>query len=238
MEWLYRLASVDWPNLLRRMAKPALLLILAFWAWGLYAPFRFARYGIVDTDPIRTETDAKPFAFESFGLLPRIFVIHPRTTYDITGRVLHTRQYFTHGFFGDILPFDFALGWKGMSDLDILRPYMRFDHRGVKGIGRYYSFKYHWDENTPPDYIPVMASTSIKSNNHLIPADFSTFMKLWRVGTGDIVHLKGYLVDVTWPDQPDWIWKTALVPSENHATKWDDNNPDCQTMFVTDVTVQ
>jgi hypothetical protein len=222
---------------MRLLLKIALVCLISFWLWGVYDPFRFAKTTIVSEEPIQTETKVAPFAFESFGLFSRTFLIEPRTTYDITGRVLHKRQYLRHKFFGDIIPYDFALGWKAMSDIRIIRPYMTFDHHGVHAIGRYYTFKYHWNADTPPDYIAAMGDTSIKSNNHLIPANTDVFMKLWRAKTGDIVRLKGYLVDVEWPDQPGWVWKTALTPADNHSAKWGDNNPDCQTIFVTEMTI-
>jgi hypothetical protein len=222
---------------MRRFVKIAILCLIAFWLWGVFDPFRFARPVIISGDPIEAETKVEPFPFTSYGLFSRVFLIEPRMTYDITGRVLHKAQYFTHGFFGDIIPFDFALGWKAMSDLSIIRPYMSFDHHGVHAIGRYYSFTYHYDADTLPGSIAAMGDTSNKSNNHLIPANAGIFWKLWRADTGDIVRLQGYLVDVKWPDQPGWVWKTALTPADNHFAKWGDGNPDCQTIFVTDVTI-
>jgi hypothetical protein len=222
---------------MRPSVKTALVFLFAFWLWGWFDPFRFAKPAIIAQEPIETETKLAPFLFKSYGLFPRIFLIEPRMTYDITGRVLHKKLYVTRGFFSDIIPYDFALGWKGMSDLNIIRPYMSFDHHGAHAIGRYYKFKYHWDGDTPPEYIAAMGDTSIKSNNHLIPANSEIFLKLWWAGTGDIVRLKGYLVDVEWPENPGWIWKTALTPAGNHFEKWGDDNPDCQTMFVTDATL-
>ncbi len=224
-------------SIMRYFVKIVVVCLIGYWLWGVFDPFRFAKPGIVSQEPIETETKLASFPFTSYALFPRTFLIEPRMTYDISGRVLHKRQYFTNGFFGDIIPYDFALGWKSMSDLNIIRPYMSFDHHGVHAIGRYYTFKYHWNADTPPEYIAAMGDTSIKSNNHLIPANMEIFLKLWRANTGDIVRLRGYLVDVEWSEQPGWIWKTALTPSGNYFTKWGDNKPDCQTIFVTDVTI-
>jgi len=207
---------------MRRFMNIAIVFAIGFWLWGQLAPFRFARAGIVSEEPAKTETSFQPFFFKSYGLFPREFLINPRMAYHITGRVLHKRMYITRAFFSDILPYDFALGWKGMSDLDIIRPYMTFDHHGQHAIGRYYTYEYHWDDAAPPQYIAAMADNSNKSNNHLIPSNLQIFAKLWWVNTGDIIHLKGYLVDLEWPEQPGWKWKTALTPSENHFNKWDD----------------
>jgi len=224
--------------IMRWPLKLIFMCLIAFWLWGIFDPFRFAKQAIISQDPKETEIAVPAFSFRSYGMFSRTFLIEPKTTYDITGRVLHKQQYFTHDFFGDILPYDFALGWKGMSDLNIIRPYMSFDHHGVQAIGRYYTFKYHWKgAPPPPEYITAMADTSIKSNNHLIPATSEIFRKLWAVNTGDIVRLEGYLVDIEWPGHVGWVWKTALTPSENHFAKWGDDNPDCQTIYVTKVSV-
>lgn len=222
---------------MRYFVKLAIIGVIGFWLWGVWDPFRFAKPVLIPGEPIKTETKIPAFIFQSYGLFPRDFLIEPRMTYDITGRILHKRPYVTHGFFGDIIPYDFALGWKGMSDLNIIRPYMSFDHHGAHAMGRYYAFTYHWDEKTPPEYIAAMTDLSNKSNNHLIPATAEIYWKLWQANTGDIVRLKGYLVDVEWPTHPGWIWKTAFTPADNHASKWGDNSPDCQTIFVTEVTI-
>jgi hypothetical protein len=219
----------------RYLIKIALLAIIGFWLWGWFDPFRFAAKGNVPQTPTLAETDVKPFIFRPYTLFPRTFLIKPRMAYDITGRILHKRQYFMPSYFGDLIPFDFALGWQDMANLNIIRPYMKFDHAAAHAMGRYYMYKYHWDDNTPPAYVSAMTDNSNKSNNHLIPANAEIFWKLWMAGTGDIVHLKGYLVDIEWPDKPGWVWKTALIPSENHFSQWDDDNPDCQTIFVTEV---
>jgi hypothetical protein len=115
-------------------------------------------------------------------------------------------------------PIDFALGWDRMSDDAVLARLrltqsLRF-------------FNYRW-EDAPP--IPPEEIVRSASNMHLIPANEVVERKLFAARRGQIVVLRGQLVDVQGPD--GWQWRSSRIR--------EDTGPGaCEVVWVEAVTLE
>lgn len=133
--------------------------------------------------------------------------------FNLKARVLSTEAYwFDRG--AEISPVDFALGWGIMSDQRIL------DQLTITQGGRWY----HWESN----HLPASPEeiTAFSSNMHLIPANDRTDTLLKSVGEGDIIELRGYLVEVTGND--GFIWRSSL-------SRTDTGDGSCEVFWVEEV---
>ena len=72
--------------------------------------------------------------------------------------------------------------------------------------------------------IPFEEINAQSANMHLIPADDRVLHDLRSVNEGDIIELRGYLVEVTAAD--GWHWRSSL-------TRTDSGPGACELMWVT-----
>ncbi len=111
--------------------------------------------------------------------------LHPRATYKITGYAAETsRKLLDEWDF--VMPLDVALVWGPVADPGVL------SHLKFHLSERYVSYWY--DASTPPSAVGQLRSHV--ANNHLIPASEEVADRLARVDIGDLVTLRGKLVDV------------------------------------------
>jgi hypothetical protein len=111
--------------------------------------------------------------------------LQPRATYEVTGYAAETsRKLLDRWDF--VMPLDLALVWGPVADPLVLR-HMRF-HLSERYVS------YWYDGGTPASVIGRLPSHV--ANNHLIPATEEVARELERVGIGDLVTLRGKLVDV------------------------------------------
>jgi len=137
-----------------------------------------------------------------------------RANYRITARVLG-REPYRFDALSDLIPEDLALGWGPMSDNRILRTIE------VSQSNRFYYW--HADAATP---IAREAIITHSANTHVIPQDSAIARELARLRPGEVVTLRGQLVDGVRNDGR-WI-KTSLVR--------DDTGPGaCEVLLVTEV---
>jgi hypothetical protein len=134
--------------------------------------------------------------------------------YSIEARVLHTKRYWS-GEIAQFTPYDVAVGWGPMSDQGVL------DRLTISQGNRFYFWEY---ENKPP--IPEREIISHSANMHLIPARFSVRNQIAWLRRGDLVRLKGYLVEVTAPGMNPW---------RSSLTRTDTGNGACEIMWVESV---
>ena len=106
----------------------------------------------------------------------------PRALY-ITARILGREDYH-FDLLSDLIPEDLALGWGPMSDNRILRLFE------ITQGARFYS----WMSREPLP-IPRQAVIEHSANTHVIPADTLVARQLKRLRVGQVVHLRGYLVN-------------------------------------------
>jgi hypothetical protein len=138
------------------------------------------------------------------------YTITAVATYTIRARVLHTKHYWADG--NDLVPYDIALGWGPMSDQAVL------DHLDISQGNRFYF--YEW-RNMPP--IPEKEINGHSSNNHLIAADSSIARVISDLYPGEIVTMKGYLVNISKPN--GFHWNTSL-------SRADTGNGACEVFYV------
>ena len=145
------------------------------------------------------------------------FEVRALATYSATARVLSTERY-RYGDEAGLSPMDLALGWGRMADPKVI------DRLTITQGGRYYTWRY---QRAPP--IPRQEIVESSANTHIIPASAAVAQTIARAGRGDIISLKGYLVQVSKPD--GWHWRSSLTRSDagSHA---------CELMFVQSAVVE
>ena len=123
----------------------------------------------------------------------------PLATFDIRARVISAERYrFSRA--ADLSPIDLVLGWGAMSDTAILKK-IRFSQGGRA---------YAWMTSTFP--VPRRVIETHSANMHMIPADGEIERQLKSLRAGNMVHLKGFLVEVT--SREGWRWKSSLTRAD------------------------
>jgi hypothetical protein len=136
-------------------------------------------------------------------------------SFDIRARVLATERYwFDHG--SVLSPIDLVLGWGAMSDSAVLKEIT------ISQGGRFY----RWWSKTFPISRRVIETHS--ANMHMIPAGSEVARQLKSIRPGNMVHLKGFLVEVTSPQ--GYRWKSSL-------TREDTGGGACELILVESIFV-
>jgi len=130
------------------------------------------------------------------------WTLAPRATYDITARILGREDY-RFDPIADLAPLDLALGWGPMSDSAMLA---RFK---VTQGARFYSL-YPQDEA-----VDLALALRHSANMHLIPASGTVRSTLESARAGQVVSLRGQLVDAARPD--GFSWRTSLTREDTGA---------------------
>jgi hypothetical protein len=144
------------------------------------------------------------------------FRITALASFDLEARVLRSRSYCCGGP-DRLAPVDVAFGWGRMSDEAVLA---RID---VSQSGRFYHWRY---AGSPP--IPHREIELSSANMHLIPATKAIEKKLKNLRPGNVVALRGYLVDVR--DEGGFRWTSSL-------TRDDTGGGACELVWVEEVEV-
>jgi hypothetical protein len=159
-------------------------------------------------EPIQGVSEAKPWQHGDY-------LITPLASYEVTARVLSKKDY-TWDKSADISPVDFALGWGLMSDANVL------SDLHISQSGRW--FYVYW-QNATVDTNQVMTHSA---NTHILPANADIAKRVKQVKRNEVVHLKGFLVEVTKKD--GFLWRSSL-------TRNDTGDGSCEVLWVTDVEV-
>jgi hypothetical protein len=181
-----------------------------FGAWQLWSsrPVHPPDGPIAPDEPVQVDHEpAPPIRIGHWSLTGRAH-------YDITARILSREDYRLDGV-SDLSPEDLALGWGRMSDNQVI------SQLSISQGARFYS----WHTRTPLP-IPKDEINTHSANTHLIPADNSVRRQLGRLRVGEVVHLRGELVDAV-KDDGRW-WHTSL-------TRTDTGDGACELMLVQDV---
>jgi hypothetical protein len=137
-----------------------------------------------------------------------------RASYQLTARVL-SRERYRFDSMADLAPEDLALGWGPMSDNRILRTLE------ISQSNRFY----YW-RATAATSLARQAIIAHSANTHVIPQDSAVARALARLRPGQVVTLRGELVDAVRNDGR-WL-KTSLVREDTGAGA-------CEVMLVTEV---
>ena len=113
-------------------------------------------------------------------------------------RILGSKTY-QHDAQAKFSPIDYAVSWGLFAEPEIAR------HITVNQYDRYLNWKI--------DRLPVPAEQAMQmvSNMHIIPANPKIAKDIQKVKRGDLVRLKGELVEVK--DQ-DLVWTSSLTPTD------------------------
>ena len=109
-------------------------------------------------------------------------------------------------------PVDLVLAWGPMADPRVLDA-IRFSQSG-----RFYRWHY---QGQPP--IPHRQIELNSANMHMIPSSDAMARKLKAVKAGDLVQIRGYLVQAV--AQDGWAWRSSL-------TRKDTGGGACELIFV------
>ena len=130
--------------------------------------------------------------------------------FELKAKVLGKERY-TFGTESEISPYDLALGWGKMSDQSVV------DKIEISQSSRWFFWKV---ESYPISKKEIEISAS---NMHIIPANEEVENQLSDLIMGEIIYLKGYLVEVNKGN--NWHWKSSL--SRN-----DTGNGACEVVWV------
>ncbi len=147
------------------------------------------------------------------------WTLRPLARFALDARVLHVRDY-RRGPFGehrmdamaDLVPRDLAVGWGRMSDQAVV------DRFRLTQTGRF--FFYEW-WGTPP--LPKPEIVSHAANLHVIASTEAIARAVANVRVGELVALRGQLVEVSRPGGPSW---------RSSLTRTDDGPGACETVWV------
>lgn len=139
------------------------------------------------------------------------FSLQAVARYELTARVLRTKHY-PAGPGSSLVPFDVAIAWGPMSDQSVL------DQLKISQCNRF--FFYQWKDRPP---IPPEEIVSHSANMHVISANgkVASFVRWLR--PGELVKMRGYLVNVTGPR--GFHWNTSM-------TRTDSGKGACELYYV------
>jgi len=196
------------PEWSKPLVAAALLFVGIFGALS-GRPIERAPGVLVDHEPVQHETQTRAFMHGAFELTPL-------ATYDIEARVLSVERYRIEGG-AKLSPVDFAVGWGPMSDSAVL------GHFRVTQGARFFTI--YPDENA----LDLSAALLSSANMHLIPASAAIRDRLDDARPGNIVHLRGLLVNASGPNH--YTWQTSLSRSDTGAGA-------CELFFVEEAAIR
>lgn len=142
--------------------------------------------------------------------------LKPLAVFSIDARVLHRKSYrYDRG--ASLIPVDLALGWGPMSDQRVL------DQLKITQSMRFYWYQY---SSQPP--IPVDQIVSHSTNLHVIPSTKAIAWRCKSLRSGQLVHLRGDLVEADGP--AIGTWRSSL-------SRTDTGNGACELMWVKEVSI-
>lgn len=171
-------------------------------------------------EPEQQPLSGEPVLQEKKGHLVRLT---PRATYRITGYAVETsRKLLDEWDFA--IPMDLAMVWGPVADPAVLRQ-LEFHLSG-----RYVSYRYQG--SIPGAPAPVLASHI--ANHHLIPADEQVAGDLDRIRIGDLVTLRGRLVDIEIRDGGG----RKVAEMRTSLRRDDVGSGACENVYVEEVAVE
>ncbi len=114
-----------------------------------------------------------------------------------------------------ISPLDLALGWGVMSDQAVL------DRIDISQSARWYRTRYEF-----PAPLSDRQIIEHSSNMHMVPASRVVEKQLEGLRVGELVRLRGALVDVDHPS--GWRWRTSM-------SRADTGDGACEIVYVEEV---
>jgi hypothetical protein len=175
------------------------LVLVAFGAarWAAQRPLAHSAGTLVSVEPRQpSQADDAPVVLGDFQLTPL-------ADFELEARVL-SREDYSFGTESNLSPIDLALGWGRMSDSAVI------DKLEIGQSARFYH--YRWRDQPP---IPPGEIVRSSANMHLIPADDAVARDLDRVRVGQVVSLRGRLIEARRAD--GWHWRSSLTREDSGA---------------------
>ena len=188
----------------------ALMVLYGGCEWWSERPVKQSPGVLVSADPVQSEAGTTP------KLEKGDYAIRPLARYEIKARVLGKERYrWDEG--ANLVPFDIAVGWGQMSNSAVLN-----EIRVWQG-GRWYQ----WRTETIP--IPLQEVARHSANMHLIAADSGVAKQISRLRDGQLITLRGYLVEAKRRD--GFTWTSSLSRDDSGAGA-------CELMWVEAMAVE
>jgi hypothetical protein len=184
-----------------RWLVPVVVAVCAYFAWEQLVVERPVRHGpgvTAANAPVQRELGAAVPTFEKGGFRARALA-----SFELEARVIRSKRYCCFGP-DRLVPVDVVFGWGGMSDEAVLA---RLD---ISQSGRFYFWRY---DGNPP--LPRREIETSSANMHLIPATPAVEKRLKSLRPGQVVALKGYLVEVT--GDGGFTWRSSLTREDTGA---------------------
>lgn len=183
---------------------------MSFWKWLLAAiilifavqhwrnrPLPVPPGSIAPNDPVQTML-SKGTVYEQNN-----YNLTALADFTVEARVL-SKQTYSSDREAQLAPVDLALGWGAMSDTAVL------DKLSIGQSNRFYF--YRWEKEPPR---PAFEIASHSANMHLIPTTSAVEKALKEVRVGQVVRIKGQLVEAKAAD--GWRWRSSLTREDTGA---------------------
>jgi hypothetical protein len=197
------------------MPRLALILLAALFAGYCYWGGRAIPQppGILEpNDPVQENVEDGPH-WDIDG-----YDVHALARFEVDARVLSAEHY-RWDREAELSPVDLALGWGPMSSNEVI------DTLDVSQHGRF--FFYSWPSGGPK--IPLGEIVRHAANMHMVPLDAPTRATLLDVRRGNLVHLKGWLIEAHAKD--GWHWRSSL-------SRGDSGGGACEVVLVESAAVE
>ena len=185
----------------------AFLLLAVFWD----GPEPRTQPGVLILDEPEQETIDSHHEWEFKGAH-----IAALANFRVRARVLLTEHYW----WGDgaaVSPVDLALGWRLMSNQEIL------DGLRLYSLRRAYAWAPR-DGRLPASEGDIISHSA---NMHMVPSTDELAGRLRDLNRGDLVDIRGFLIEIKFPD--GGTWRSSL-------TRTDTGNGACELVWVNDLT--
>lgn len=140
------------------------------------------------------------------------FFVEPLAAFSLQARVLGREDY-RFDAAAELAPVDLALGWGRMADPAV------YGQLAITQGGRWYH--YRWGPAGPP--VPLEEIIRSSANMHLVPATPEVARALSSVRAGEVVALRGWLVEARRDD--GYVWRSSL-------TREDSGGGACELIYV------
>lgn len=186
------------------------VLVIAWLAYGrMHAPLTYPPGVLIAADPVQTDVTPDDVEIDSGQ-----FHLKPLAHFELDARVLH-RKIYRYDPLASLVPVDLAVGWGAMSDQAVL------DQMEISQSARF--FWYEWQRQPP---IPREEIVSHATNLHLIPSTGAIAAQCKSLRAGQLIHLRGLLVEATGPEIG--AWRSSL-------SRTDSGNGACELVWVEEV---
>ncbi|MBC7781458.1 MAG: hypothetical protein H7125_15285 [Proteobacteria bacterium] len=182
---------MNWPRIV-------FIALICLGAWNWWGGRELARPpGVLASDLPVQSSPGQARRFQRNG-----YELTALATFEISARVLGAEHYRTDRE-AQLAPVDLALGWGRMSDSEVLK------HISISQSGRFYFWR---TDNFP---IPRQEIETFSANMHMIPADERIEAALKAVRPGQLITVRGYLVEAGAVD--GWKWRSSLTRTDTGA---------------------